>query len=616
MSKKKASVKNAKGTLYMTDILNEYGDGYIQKLQESIDGSRSVFLIYHNKNKYVLKTITYGLSDTEDIEQTRKEYFLSEKMMGLTQNIAKPLNKMELINSELGEIYIEMLYEYGGESLLTLAGKLDAQEILDICLKTLEPLSIMQENLVFHSDIKPANIIYQNGVIKMIDFGTSNDFNSRTKLFKFTATLSNKVTGYTPAYCPPEILRESKNYILNKMDVYCWGMTIYQLITNRTCTELEAEAQNFKLPGKDYRGFIDLVKKIKLTGDAKGEVTEWIIQVLLTVLDEDPAKRPTFIQLRKKFEDRDKLENIAGYKELVMQLQKENESLKLELKQKDIELNKKRFEIKKELLNNLEVVIKDVRIGLEEFPNSFKKINELLIEYIRPILVKIKQVQSYNTKYLNKVLNTVSELRISIKEVKKVCTFDQSLLSKFRRAFNSKSKIKIIQEELQKRENVIMTKCCEVKMAKELIKSEIINLNRIDIINNLSPVCSQCYKPLSASTLTQIISPIEFHTRCLQICCYCGSKEPTQQSNCAYHLTCNKCKDSKGSECKICNVFRFKYLGAKCCNCEVVYDLPLTHSLVCGHSICNNCPKGVCNLCTEECSSLPVILNIHLDVSM
>eukprot|EP00826_Nyctotherus_ovalis_P023655 TRINITY_DN1819_c0_g4_i1.p1 TRINITY_DN1819_c0_g4~~TRINITY_DN1819_c0_g4_i1.p1 ORF type:complete len:474 (-),score=76.00 TRINITY_DN1819_c0_g4_i1:278-1636(-) len=451
----------------------------------------------------------------------------------------------------------------------------------------------------------------------MIDFGTSNDFDSRSKLFKMTATLSNKITGYTPAYCPPEVLRESKGYVLNKMDVYCWGMTIYQLITNRSCSELENEAASFKLPGKNYEGFLELVRKIRLTGDPGNEITEWMAQVLLTVLDEDPAKRPNFTELRKKFENRVKLEDAVTCK---AQLLEENKKLKELLEQKEVELNYEKSKVKSmERLCQLKEKVKECKADLAEVTTIFESNKKATAIQMQPMIAEAKKFMQRQIQFYSKIVSTIKELRISIDKIKKVITahkFDKELANKLKQAFNTRKKIKVLQKEavLRSSDNFIVTECCKVSMHKDLIKNEIINLNRIDIINNLAPVCSKCYKPLSKSVLTQAITAEEFKERCSRICCYCGSKETASSSNCAYHFVCSKCKSRPGSECGICKVFSFRRIEIQCCNCNSLVDLPLTRPLICGHSICHGCYDGsgnvVCNLCVQERISLHVILII------
>jgi len=102
-------------------------------------------------------------------------------------------------------------------------------------------------------------------------------------------------------YLPPEILSNSGEFNCGKIDIYSWGITIYQLITGKTVEELSKEVASFKYPGTEYTGFLRLVQGIKIKGDTEGYVSSLISGILLLVLDISPLKRPTFAVLKEIF---------------------------------------------------------------------------------------------------------------------------------------------------------------------------------------------------------------------------------------------------------------------------------------------------------------------------
>ena len=173
-------------------------------------------------------------------------------------------------------------------------------------------------------------------------------------------------------------------------------------------------------------------------------------------------------------------------------------------------------------------------------------------------------------------------------------------------------KYKVVKEER------LLTECCRECINKDLLHDEIVNINKPDILNNLLPVCTKCNKPFSKATIIKVISEDELIKRCNMICCYCGIKSQKNISNCVYHSTCDACKNNKGTECKICKTFEYKYLGVNCCNCEETTDLMLTQALVCSHRICKSCYKGkgiiTCKICNQERTALHVRVKLIIDM--
>jgi len=300
--KKKLSVMNAKTLLYVSDILDAYGDGNLQILYISEDKTRTVCRVTHKTGQYIFKSVSCPIASADDIKLTEKEYQISKEMYSHTHYIAKPMDMKKVTDNSTNETYIEMLYEYGGESLATLIGKLDVTLLLDIAAKMLEPLSIMEANGIFHSDIKPDNIVIKDGIVKIIDFGIARDFTDKTVLFRMSKSLDDKMIGGTAIYLPPELINMTKEYSLNKVDVYCWGMTIYQLVTGKSSLDLGNEMEIYKKAGRNYNGFLAEVRGIKLAGDPDGQFTKWIIDILLQVLDARPEKRPTFASVKSMFD--------------------------------------------------------------------------------------------------------------------------------------------------------------------------------------------------------------------------------------------------------------------------------------------------------------------------
>ena len=313
---KRVPIGQAKNIIYMSTILDAFAGGHIQLIQQTWSDDktlqRSVSVVFFNQEKYILKVINSLQSMTDEIIQARKEYQIGLENAKENSHIAKPLAIQEAIDPAADTISIETLYEHGGADLKTLMGKLNAQEIFAFIKKTLDPLVHLESKGIFHSDIKPENIVIKDGVVKLIDFGVAKDFERRTMLLKTMTSVQKQAVGFTMRYCPPEVFNRTCKANFGKIDVYCWGMTIYQLLTNKSDGELVNEQEAYKEPGQNYDDFLKIVAKVHLPGDADYSLTKLLVPTLLQILAFNPHDRPTFTSLRTFFGEPGDIEIIQG----------------------------------------------------------------------------------------------------------------------------------------------------------------------------------------------------------------------------------------------------------------------------------------------------------------
>jgi len=290
----KKTIASARGFYYFTSILDFCKDGFIEPISASSFGASlqtTVHKIYHGPNVYILKSLSCKDGSTELVDQARTEYNIAKAMSVESFYIAAPIDMRDYHDDDSHEIFIEMLFEHSGESLLDYFKKIKSQDIMEIIRQTLSAFATMHRHQIFHSDIKPANIVIKDGIVKVIDFRVSQELRQKTLLFQTALT---SVKGGTKIYLPPEMFVAGSKLIFADIDVYCWGMTIYQLITGKTMDQLETEWESYKNSEKNYEDFLKIIKGIRIEGDTEGFQSKMISEGLLKVLDINPKNRPTF----------------------------------------------------------------------------------------------------------------------------------------------------------------------------------------------------------------------------------------------------------------------------------------------------------------------------------
>lgn len=102
-------------------------------------------------------------------------------------------------------------------------------EAVRILSHVLEALQEVHSNGIWHLDLKPANVMVDSdGEVKLIDFGASKQFNSKTG-----GALSTSSVTYTNGFAPIEQMEKSYEKLGPWTDFYALGATLYNVLTNQ-----------------------------------------------------------------------------------------------------------------------------------------------------------------------------------------------------------------------------------------------------------------------------------------------------------------------------------------------------------------------------------------------
>ena len=319
------------------------------------------------------KTSLFGFLNK--LERVYQEYFFAKMACVYSRHFAKPLaidHEVQWAPNDFGtsNLYTEIIFEYGGESIDNL-GDTKITTIYNLMRQSASALCLLHNTGVIHMDIKPQNMVFANGLLKIIDMGGSHGYETKSIVYKPTVNLKGKITEFTRAFSPPEILKEyekinpqSTHFELGKVDVYSWAMSFFSILLSRSAHDLESDIVKYKLktPEVYAKFFEELVTPELSIIETNNETEEKIklkVQELLKVqLSYDPSERytmPKIVQDMKNFELKEKID--INYK--AIEIEQEKDILRLFMINQNLNL-------KEEDINRYTEERKSPRIQLEE----------------------------------------------------------------------------------------------------------------------------------------------------------------------------------------------------------------------------------------------------------
>ena len=205
---------------------------------------------------------------------------------------------------------LNLIFEYMKQDLLELMksrepGHLDESDIKDIIYQTLLGLAHMHKYGYFHRDMKPENLLINDKIVKIADFGLVREIRSIPPYTEYVSTRY---------YRAPECILKSSNYS-SPVDIWAVGCIMAEMylhpkplfygqnekeVLNKICSILgtpthdtwakgiqQANLIGFKLPNNSGTDLANIIPN----------ASPKAIEILKQMLQWDPNKRPTAVSL-------------------------------------------------------------------------------------------------------------------------------------------------------------------------------------------------------------------------------------------------------------------------------------------------------------------------------
>ena len=302
-----------------------------------------IYKLTYNMKDYILKGFTLNIpwkgmdydkyknglyKVFKKIHAIYSEYYIAKAASPFNIHISKSLaidHKLSIQkedSQELSTYVIEILQDHGGQPLDQIAKThYPLSQIFNYMYQSACALSFLHHAGIAHMDLKPANMVYDStdDILRMIDFGSSTSATESIKLHKVTTHAKNKLRELTVEYAAPEILKKHFNpsleidFMMSSVDVYCWGMTFYSMLMEKSSKDLASDIELYKKKDRgQYELFLKKVEnefdKYKLGEYEDIEILNWVKAQVLKSFAYLPIDRPNFDDICSSLTERLKLQ--------------------------------------------------------------------------------------------------------------------------------------------------------------------------------------------------------------------------------------------------------------------------------------------------------------------
>jgi serine/threonine protein kinase len=257
-------------------------------------GMGVVYLAVRSDDQYfqivAIKMIRKGLESAELVQRFRVERQILATLNH--PNIGAILDGGE---TKDGRPFMVMEYVEGQPITLASQGRtLSIRQRIELFRSLCSAVHYAHQKLIIHRDIKPSNVLVTpEGVVKLIDFGTSKPLEPQLVLSDNTPTESG-FRMMTPDYASPEQLQGKQ--LTTATDVYSLGVLLFELLTGSrpyTLRNLSPAAAERVLLEQDSR---KPSSAADLSSRERKELAGDLDKIVLTAMNHEPARRYLSVQ--------------------------------------------------------------------------------------------------------------------------------------------------------------------------------------------------------------------------------------------------------------------------------------------------------------------------------
>ncbi|MBQ7766941.1 MAG: serine/threonine protein kinase [Lachnospiraceae bacterium] len=195
--------------------------------------------VYLVKDEHIDKIYAMKIQPLNECTDYKNEF----RMLRVLEHPGLPALHDAMTDESYSYIVMENVQGTTLQNYVKERGHLSIKETIKIALGLCEILSYLHRRPVpvIHGDLKPSNIMTDEGKIRLVDLGCA-----------LTAYSKNEVTYGTPEYAAPE---QSQGSICTGSDVYSFGKVMFYMLTGRTktvwdCRQLKKELKAYGIPRK------------------------------------------------------------------------------------------------------------------------------------------------------------------------------------------------------------------------------------------------------------------------------------------------------------------------------------------------------------------------------